>query len=198
MLFAAACIAAFALCYGPNPCRQSPFPLALLLAAAPLPQSWLDRSTWFLQQGSALATGWLFSLANVPFVRRDMIFALPKLDIEIARECSGIRSSLVLLVCGLVLGYLFLKSPWARTVIGVAVIPITIAKNGFRIFTLSLLGMYVDPSFLSGRLHRNGGALFFVVAFIALLGLIRLLRRLERRRRLPLPATAAVAVTHCL
>lgn len=198
LLLAAACIAGFALCYGRDSARRARFPLALLLATAPMPQAWLDRAVLFLQQGSASATAWLFALANVPFVRRGMVFALPKLDIEIAKECSGIRSSLVLFICGLVLGHLFLRSGWPKAVLAVAVIPISIAKNGLRIFTLSVLGMYVDPSFLTGRLHRDGGVLFFALAFAGLLGLIWLLRKAERRSVPAVHAGAAVAVNHTL
>jgi exosortase len=190
LLFAASCIAAFAFSYGRGPLKRAVFPLTLLLAVAPMPQSWLDRSIDILQRGSAVATGWLFSLANVPFSRHGLIFSLPKLDIEIAKECSGIRSSLMLLICGLVIGHLFLKAGWTKAVLAAAIIPVTIAKNGLRIFTLAMLGMYVDPSFLTGKLHRDGGGVFFAMAFVALLGLIKLLRKFERA---PANQTAAVA-----
>jgi exosortase len=130
-------------------------------------------------------------MANVPFSRYGLVFSLPRLDIEIARECSGIRSSLILLICGLVIAHLFLKAGWAKAVLAAAIIPVTIAKNGLRIFTLAMLGMYVDPSFLTGKLHRDGGGVFFALAFVALLGLIKLLRKFERGRD-PASATAVV------
>jgi exosortase len=195
-LFVAACIAAFSACYGRAAGRKALFPLLLLFAAVPLPPSWLARAIWFLQQGSATATEWLFSLAHIPFVRQGLVFSLPTLDIEIARECSGIRSSLVLLVCGLVVAHLFLKSFWTQAVLAVAVVPITIAKNGLRIFTLSTLGMYVDASFLTGRLHRNGGIFFFALSFAALLGLIWLLRKTEHRKTLRIIPTPASVAAH--
>lgn len=182
LLFSAACLAAFGMSYGRLAGSKALFPLSILLAIAPLPNPWLDATVRFLQQGSALATGWLFSLAGVPFTREGLVFSLPKLDIEIARECSGIRSSLLLLICAFVLGHLFLRSAWTKTTLALAVIPFTIVKNGLRIFTLSLLGMYVDDSFLTGRLHRNGGVLFFALAFAALFGTVKLLHRLEPSR----------------
>ncbi|HEX4487705.1 MAG TPA: exosortase/archaeosortase family protein [Terriglobales bacterium] len=192
-LFSAACIAAFGTCYGRAASKRAAFPLALLLGMAPMPQLWLDRSIDFLQRGSAIATGWLFSIANVPFSRHGLIFSLPRLDIEIARECSGIRSSLILLICGLVIAHLFLKAGWTKGLLAAAIIPVTIAKNGLRIFTLAMLGMYVDPSFLTGRLHRDGGGVFFALAFVALLGLIKVLRKVERIR---VPANSAVIVAN--
>jgi hypothetical protein len=38
--------------------------------------------------------------------------------------------------------------------------------------------MYVDPSFLSGRLHRDGGFIFFAIAFAGILLLIWLFQKL--------------------
>jgi exosortase len=182
-LFSASCIAAFGLCYGRESLKKAGFPLALMLAIAPLPEPWVESGVRFLQQGSAVATAALFSIARIPFARDGMVFALPKLDIEIAKECSGIRSSLILFICGLVLGHLFLKTGWTKVALAAAVVPVTIVKNGLRIFTLSMLGMYVDPSFLTGKLHRNGGVLFFVLAFAGLAGVIKLLRKLEPENR---------------
>ena len=47
-------------------------------------------------------------------------------------------------------------------------LPLGIIKNGIRITTLTLLAIYVDPSFLSGNLHREGGFLFFLLALAML------------------------------
>ena len=41
-----------------------------------------------------------------------------------------------------------------------------ILKNGIRIATLTLLAMYVDPSFLTGRLHHEGEVIFFVMSLL--------------------------------
>jgi len=38
-----------------------------------------------------------------------------------------------------------------------------------RIVTLTLLAMYVDPSFLFGTLHRDGGIVFFLLGLLLLL-----------------------------
>jgi len=57
-------------------------------------------------------------------------------------------------------------------------------KNGIRIVTLSLLSIYVDPSFLTGNLHHQGGILFFLLALGILLPLLWLLQQHERRRRI--------------
>ena len=47
-------------------------------------------------------------------------------------------------------------------------LPVSIIKNGIRIATLTLLSIYVDPGFLTGRLHNEGGFVFFLVALLFL------------------------------
>src|SRR5207248_2672632 len=109
------------------------------------------------------------------------ILSLPTLDIEIAKQCSGIRSSMMLLLTGLVLGHVYLRSNWAKIFFALAIVPFAIAKNAVRIFALSILAMDVDPGFLYGRLHHNGGIIFFLLALAGVLPLLRILREAERR-----------------
>ena len=54
-----------------------------------------------------------------------------------------------------------------------------VVKNGLRIVTLSILANYVDPGFLYGRLHREGGIVFFLLALGLLLPVYKLLKRGE-------------------
>jgi exosortase/archaeosortase family protein len=56
-----------------------------------------------------------------------------------------------------------------------------ILKNGIRIVTLSLLAVYVDPSFLFGKLHHDGGIVFFLLGLLLLLPVLLLLQRGESR-----------------
>jgi len=58
-----------------------------------VPDALRNRVIVFLQHGSAVGTDWFFSVANIPFSRDGVVIALPTVSIEIAQECSGIRSS---------------------------------------------------------------------------------------------------------
>ena len=61
------------------------------------------------------------------------------------------------------------------------VIPLSIVKNGIRIATLTLLSLYVDPGFLRGSLHRDGGFVFFFLALAIMFPVLRLLEKSEKR-----------------
>ena len=179
LLFTASCIAAFLFSYGFHALQAGGFPVFFLILMTPLPDGLRNQGISFLQYGSAEVTDWLFTASGIPFTRSGVILALPSVTIEIAQECSGIRSSLILVISGLILGHLFLKSGWSKLALLVLLIPFTIIKNGIRIFTLSTLGMYVNPSFLTGRLHHEGGIVFFALALAGVWGAIWLLQGFE-------------------
>ena len=104
---------------------------------------------------------------------------MPGVTIEIAKECSGIRSSVALVITSLLAGHLFLRSSWKKAVLTLTTVPLLIVKNGIRIVTLSLLSIYVDPGFLTGGLHRDGGILFFFLALALLTPVLWLLQKSE-------------------
>jgi exosortase/archaeosortase family protein len=107
------------------------------------------------------------------------MLSIPGLDIEVARECSSIRSSLMLVVTTMILAHLFLRSWWRKALLITAAIPLSVAKNGLRIATIAELGTRIDPGFLSGKLHHNGGILFFGLSVVAVGALLWVLRRTE-------------------
>ena len=174
------CIAgAFLSCYGKDAWRAARFPLGFLLFAVPIPQIILDPLVRWLQRGWATVVSLLFSLLNVPYHCDGLRFYLSGLNIEIAPECSGIRSSFALLVLVVLLSYFALRSTWRRLILILAVVPLVLVKNGIRIVTLSLLTIYVDSSVISGPLHHHGGFLFFGFALAAEGLLCWLLQRSE-------------------
>lgn len=172
-------IGGFVLCYGTQAFRAGAFPLLFLFLMVPIPDLLLEKAIFLLQKGSAGSVHVLFNLVGVPVFRQGLVFSLPGLNIEIAKECSGIRSSLALLITCLLASYLFLRSSWRRVLFVLFVFPLVFIKNGLRIVTLSLLGLYLERSFLTGSLHRDGGILFFLLALVILAPLLRLLQKSE-------------------
>ena len=121
-------------------------------------------------------------LQRVPFLREGFIFHLPGMSIEVAKECSSIRSSLALFITGIVAGHLFLKGGWKKVILALSVFPITVLKNGIRITTLSLLGVYVDKKFITQSLLHTSGGYFFYIPALVLLGIVLwVLRKREKR-----------------
>jgi exosortase len=132
----------------------------------PLPEPVLNRVVYFLQKGSAEISALFFGLTPLPVLREGFVFHLPRFSIEVARECSGIRSSIALLVLAILVGHFFLRTWWKQVVFLLAGIVVMIVKNGIRIVTLTVLATYVDPGFLYGNLHREGGVVFFMIGLL--------------------------------
>lgn len=167
------------ICFGLRTCGHALFPLMFLFALVPLPKVALDWVIAFLQQGSTWSTHALYAISAVPAIQHGNRLTIPGLIVNVAQECSSIRSSSMLAVTTLVMAHLLLRSFWRKVFIVTLVIPLSVAKNGLRIFTITMLGTRVDPGYLTGSLHRQGGILFFIVALIAIFSVLQLLRRGE-------------------
>lgn len=174
-------IGGFVSCYGLNASRAAIFPLLFLLLMVPWPSAALDPVIRWLQEGSTDITYAIFKMLGVPVLRNGFVLTVPGVSIEVATECSGIRSSMALLITCLLAGYFYLRTSWKMLVFVLLVIPLSIIKNGIRIATLTLLSLYVDPSFLRGSLHRDGGFVFFFLALAMMFPILRLLEKSERR-----------------
>jgi exosortase len=162
----------FVLFFGTRAFRLARFALLVLALMIPFPSWVFGRTVSLLQEGSAVVTAFLLNLTTMPFVRDGLVFHLPRnINILIAEDCSGIRSSIALLIASLVASDIFLRRGWTKLALNLAVLPLSLFKNGLRIATLSLLSVYVDKRFLSSGLHRDGGILFYLIA-CAILGLL--------------------------
>ena len=182
-------LSAFLFCYGLEAFSRGRFGLIFLLLLVPIPEFIVDKAIFWLQGGSAAVAYWLLRLFGVPTMREGFTLHLPALDLEVEKECSGIRSSLVLVVTTLVAGHFVLRSFWSKSLLLLAIIPIVIFKNGVRIVSIALLTLYVNRAFLHGWLHRSGGIVFYLLGLLALWPVVKLLRKLEE---LELPKKAAI------
>jgi exosortase len=161
----------FLLLYGLDALWSNSFPFLFLVFMIPIPNPLMSMIICALQWASTEVSEVLFFLIGIPYQREGFVFHLPGVSIEVAEVCSGIRSSLALFITSILAGHFFLDRLWKKSVLAVVVFPVTVFKNGIRIISLSLLGAYGDPRFLTGGfLHQSGGFLFFIPA-VGLLGL---------------------------
>ena len=177
--FALLLIAGFIAIFGRTNGRALWFPLAFLGFVIPIPEPVLDRIIYRLQAGSADVAGTIFDWTNIPVLREGFVFRLPRMSIEVARECSGIRSSIALLILAILVAHFSFSKFWKKAVFVLAGLLMMVVKNGVRIATLTILANYVDPGFLYGRLHHDGGVVFFLLGLALLLPVYGLLRRGE-------------------
>jgi exosortase len=178
-------VGGFVTFFGFRATRIALFPLSFLIFIIPLPEALLFRIITALQYASADVVALLFQLCPFPFTREGVYFTLPGLSIEVARECSSIRSSIALCMACVLANHLLLRRWWSKAVVLLLVFPLAVLKNGVRIATLCTLTLYVDKGFLESDLHSRGGVVFFGLALAMLLPTFLGLRKIESRHAGP-------------
>lgn len=183
-------IAGFAFCFGRAALRRASFPLAFLLLTIPIPDFLLDKTIYLLQKGTTEMAAVLFDWSGVPVLRDGFVFHLARVNIEVARECSGIRSSLALIILAILVAHFCLRSFWRQAALVLVGLFVMILKNAVRVVTLTLLASYVDPGFLYGKLHHQGGVAFFLLGLVLMAPVLWWLERGERKPTGRTPASA--------
>jgi exosortase len=147
----------------------------------PMPTKLVDLIELVLQHGSAYPAWVLFKLSGTPVFRHELVFQLQGITLQVAPECSGLHSTLALLITSLVAGYFFLRAPKNRMILVLAVLPLALVRNGFRIFTIGELCVNIGPHMIDSYIHHHGGPIFFALSLIPFFLLLLLLVRMERR-----------------
>jgi exosortase C (VPDSG-CTERM-specific) len=159
------------------------FPFGFLAFLVPMPDAMADTLETLSKLASANAASLLFDATGTPVLRDGTIFQLPNITIQVGQECSGIRSSWVLLITSLLAANLFLKSTWRRALLVSFVIPLGILRNGLRIWTIGTLCIQIGPQMINSIIHRRGGPFFFLLSLIPLFLLLWWLTKGEQRLR---------------
>ena len=157
--------------------RAAAFPLGYLVFLVPMPDAMANALEIASKSAAADVANVLFHVSGTPFLRAGPIFQLPNITIEVAQECSGIRSSWVLFITSILAANLFLKTPWRRLALVAFVIPLGILRNGFRILVIALLCVNIGPQMIHSLIHRRGGPLFFTLSLVPFLLVLWWLRR---------------------
>jgi exosortase len=157
--------------------RVLTFPLAFMLLMIPLPAIIFNKIAFPLQLLASNVGEYTISSLDIPILREGNVLILANATLEVAEACSGIRSLVSLFTLGLVFGYFVDRRIWVRTVIALSAIPVAILANGMRVASAGVAAHNYGPSGAEGLFHEFSGWLVFVVAFLMMFGLQRLLQR---------------------
>lgn len=180
--FACFLIAGTLVSFGYESVKKQFFPILFILFIVPFPVFMREGIQSFFQHSSAELAYWFIKIAGVPIFREGLLFHMPTIVMEVAPQCSGLRSSLVLFIVSTVASYLFLKSPWKRSVFVLLVIPIGIFRNAIRILILALQCYHIGPEQIDGWFHRQGGQPLFAVTLIPLFATLYFFWRSEKKQ----------------
>jgi exosortase len=153
------------------------FPLAFLLLMIPLPAIIFNQIAFPLQLFASRVGEFAISSANIPVLREGNVLVLANTSLEVAEACSGIRSLVSLITLGIVYGYFTDSRMWVRIAIVLSTIPVAIVANGARVAGTGIAAHWFGAAAAEGFLHEFAGWAVFVVAFVMLLGIQRVILR---------------------
>lgn len=167
---------------GPAGMRPAWLPLAFLLFALPVPNTvYLVLSTK-LQLLSSQLGAWLLQLLGISVYLDGNVIDLGDFRLQVAEACSGLRYLFPLSAFGFLCAWLYRAPLWARGLVFLATIPITILTNSARIALTGVLMAWGSRELAEGFLHLFEGWIIFLVALALLFALMAGLARLRAPR----------------
>lgn len=155
--------------------REVLFPLGFLLLAIPLPGIIFNSIAFPLQLFAAQIASSIMETCGVLVFREGNVMHLASVSLDVEEACSGIRSLVSLTALGMVYAYITYASWIPRLLLLLAIVPIAIAANVFRVAVTGLLAHYFSVDTALGVFHTAGGWSVFIVAAALLLGVSRLI-----------------------
>jgi exosortase len=170
--------------------RVLAFPLAFLLLMIPLPAIIFNQIAFPLQLLASRVGEAAMMSVDIPVLREGNVLILANTSLEVAEACSGIRSLVSLLTLGIMFGYFTDRRSWVRVLIALSTIPIAIVANGARVAGTGMAAHRFGPEAAQGFLHEFSGWAVFMVAFLMMMALQRVVVRLAPPQRSAEPIAA--------
>jgi exosortase len=151
------------------------FPLAFLLLMIPIPAIVFNQISLPLQLVASKAAEYTLQMVHIPVLREGNVIVLANTSLEVAEACSGIRSLISLVTLAIVYGYFSEGRVWARFVLTLAAVPVAVVSNAARVAGTGLAAHYSGPQVAEGFFHTFSGWMLFLVAFVMLFAIQKLL-----------------------
>ena len=141
----------------------------------PIPAIIFNEIAFPLQLLASRGAEYTLSAAHIPVLREGNIIVLANTTLEVAEACSGIRSLISLVTLAIIYGYFTDDRIWARVVLTLAAVPVAVAANAARVAGTGVAAHYYGPEAAEGFFHTFSGWMLFVVAFVMLFAIQKLL-----------------------
>jgi EpsI family protein len=194
--FVAAVAAVVLLVWGGAALRRLWFPIAFLAFMVPLPEVTVADLNFRLKMMSAGLGVHLAAAAGVIAERvgNQVVLAGGK-SLVVANVCNGLRTLISLLAFGALYVYVCrLRGLWRVGLFAMAV-PVAVAANAVRIVALIVVADIWSPDLATGFFHDVSGLAIFVLAFVLMFGLEKLV--LGARRLAGRPAVVTPLFDDC-
>lgn len=154
-------------CAGEAFMRRMRFPLFFLFLMIPVPASIVDTVSFPLRVVFTRLAVSILHWLSIPVLQEGNLLVLPRLTLEVAQECSGIRSLQAYGVLAVLFAYLLGLGAGALARAGMLVMaaPLAVAVNVARIAMTALVAYCLHIDITKGVLHSSAGLTVFLVGF---------------------------------
>ena len=162
--------------HGGRATRTVWFPLGYLVLMLPMPPYMMNVIAFRLKVFAARAGSGIAVRLGIPLARSGMTIHIPAGSLRIADPCSGLRSLIALVALGALFAYLTRGKTWKRVVLFASAVPLAVLANVVRIAVLCVVANIWGIDAALGFFHDFSGLLLFMIAFVGLVTVRKLLR----------------------
>ena len=149
------------LAYGPRGARVLAFPLAFLVAAVPLPASWLAALSSLTQHAAASVAHRTLEILGIPVLREGLTLEIGKVSLEITEACNGLRFLFVSIIAGLAVAWALRRPLSERALVIALALAGGLAANLVRVTGTAILA-WVEPAAVIGTPHLVFGRVVYL------------------------------------
>jgi exosortase len=159
--------------YGMRATWSMAFPIGFLVFMIPMP--FIGEMAFDLQNICVHSSGWLLRVLGLSITISGAEIVLDDMTFSVGLPCSGMNTLIALLAFAALYAYLLVGTSFMRVVLLLCSIPIAILANILRIASIILVAYYYNEDFALGFYHDLSNLLVFLLAFICLFLLGRIL-----------------------
>lgn len=159
------------------------FPLIFLITTFPIPALINSKINFQLRLLSSTIGVKILHLFKVPAYRSGNIIELSFTKLQVVDACSGLKYTLSLMILALVFAYLTKTQLWKKILIFLSAFPLAILFNSLRVAVTAIIYELYGQKAAEGFFHGFTGWIVFAVAFVFLVLLMTILKRLPSRKK---------------
>ena len=151
------------------------FPLIFLIFMVPLPAIIYTSVAFQLQLLVSKVAAQVIALVGIAVHRNGNILEVSTGPLAVEEACSGMRSIMALLALSSLFAYLISRSKLKQAILIASALPIAVVTNIIRVTATGIFAHYFGREVAEGMLHQSFGWIVFMIAFILLFLLSKLL-----------------------
>jgi len=154
-------------------------PAAFLFFSYPIPNYFYIELSTSLQLVSSQIGAGLLDALDVPVFLDGNIIDLGTMQLQVAEACSGLRYLLPLVCFGTLCAFIYRAPWWAKLLVVLITLPLTIVLNGLRIAATGLFVHFGSREWAEGFMHLFEGWVVFLLALALLFAFMVAVQRLR-------------------